>query len=80
MSDERTERIEGKGLDELLASLMDAEVGSPVHEQAKAALPVRIAEMQRDATRTALTWAKVSAVSTAAATLIAVVALLIAAL
>lgn len=79
MNDERTERIEGKSIDELLAALMDSEPSSRAHEQAKAAIQVRIAEIQRAAAGDALTWAKLSAVSTAVATLIALVALFVAA-
>jgi hypothetical protein len=66
-------------VDDLLASLMDSEPMSLAHEQVKAAIQVRIAEVQRDAAHDALMWAKVSAVSTAVATVIALVALVVAA-
>ena len=45
-----------------------------------AALQVRIAEMQRDGARDALRWAKLSALSTAGASVLALVALVIAVL
>lgn len=61
-------------------ALPRAEPGSIVHEAMRAALEVRIAEMQRDAARDAVKWAKLSAIATAAASLIALVALLVAAL
>jgi hypothetical protein len=76
VSDERTHRIEGKSADELLASLMDAEPRSPAHEQIKAAIGVRIAELQRDAARDSLKWARLAALSTALAAAIALVAFL----
>jgi len=41
---------------------------------------VRIAEMERDTAHDVVTWARVQAIATAVATLIAIVALLIAAL
>ena len=71
-----------KSAEEIIEDLTKpvAEPGSIVHEAYLAALQVRIAEMQRDAARDALTWAKVAAVSTTLATAIALVALLIAAL
>lgn len=78
MSD--AQRVEGKSVEELLAALTDAEVGSIAHEQIKAAIQVRIAELQRAAAKDSLTWAKLAAISTFAATVIAVIALLIAAL
>lgn len=80
MSDGRTERIEGRSVDELLAALMDAEPGSFAHEQTKAAIQVRIAEIQRDAARDALLWGRTTALATAGATIIALVALLAAVL
>ena len=56
------------------------EVGSLAHEQLKAAIHVRIAELQRETAREALRWAKLSSVATAASSVLAVVALLIAVL
>lgn len=56
---------------------MDYEIGSLAHEQAKAAIQVRIAEEQRDAARDNLRWARIVGVSTGFATLIALVALLV---
>ena len=73
-------RVEGKTVEELLDALSGAQVGSTAHEQIKAALQVRIAELQRDAARDSLAWAKVTALATAAATAIALTALLIAVL
>ena len=80
MSDRRTERFEGKSLDELLASLMDAEPGSPAHEQTKAAVTVKVAEIQRESALKGVKWAKLTSVATAGATGIALVALLVAVL
>ena len=77
VSDRRTERIEGT-LDELLASLMDSEPGSMAHEQVKAAVAVRVAEIQRETADEGEKWARISASATAGATLIALVALLVA--
>jgi hypothetical protein len=74
------ERVEGKSVEELLGALTDSQVGSVAHEQVKAAIQVRIAELQRDTARDSLMWAKVAAVSTAVATVIALVALLVAVL
>jgi hypothetical protein len=73
-------RIEGKSVEELLSALTDSQVGSVAHEQVKAAIQVRIAELQREAARDSLTWAKIAAISTAVATVIALIALLVAAL
>lgn len=73
-------RIEGKSVEELLSALTDSRVGSVAHEQVKAAIQVRIAELQREAARDSLTWAKIAAISTAVATVIALIALLVAAL
>jgi len=56
---------------------MDYEIGSKAHEQAKAAIQVRIAEEQREAAGDNLRWARILGVSTALATLIALVALLV---
>ena len=71
-----------KTVDELLADFAAprAEPGSMVFETMRATLDVRIAEMQRDAARDAVRWARLSAISTVAASLIALVALLVAAL
>jgi hypothetical protein len=69
------ERIAALSMDELLVYLMSPVPGSPAHAVANATLQVRIAEMQRDAARDSLQWAKLAAVSTAVATAIAVVAL-----
>lgn len=80
MADERTRRVEGKTVDELLASLMDYEVHSKAFEQTRAAIGVRVAELQKEAAEDAVLWAKITAVATAGATLIALVALLVAAL
>jgi hypothetical protein len=76
VEDDRLRRVRGKSTDELLA-LMDYEIGSLAHEQAKAAIQVRIAEEQRDAARDNLRWAKIVGVSTGLATLIALVALFV---
>lgn len=54
-------RIEGKSVEELLSALTDSQVGSVAHEQVKAAIQVRIAELQREAARDSLTWAKIAA-------------------
>jgi len=56
---------------------MDYEIGSRAHEQAKAAIQVRVAEEQREAARDNLRWARIVGVSTGLATLIALVALLV---
>ncbi len=77
MEDERLRRVEGKSTDGLLADLMDYEIGSLAHEQAKAAIEVRIAEEQREAARDNLRWARIVAVSTVLATLIALIALIV---
>lgn len=71
-------RVRGKSTEELLASLMGSEPGSPAHEQAKAAIQVRIAEEQRGAAADGLKWARIAALSTVLATLIALVALIVA--
>jgi hypothetical protein len=73
-------RVEGKSVEELLDDVTGPQPGSVAHEQIKAAIQVRIAELQRDAARDSLAWAKVTALATAGATVIALVALLIAAL
>ncbi len=70
--------IEGKSLDELLSGLMSPQVGSQVHEQVKAAIQVEIAKIQREAAREAVQWAKISALGTVSATLIALGALIVA--
>jgi hypothetical protein len=72
---EHAERIAALSLDELLVYLMSPQLGSPAHTVAMATLQVRIAEIQRDGARDALKWARLAAVSTATATVIAVVAL-----
>lgn len=66
--------------DELVAGLAApvAEPGSPVHEAYRAALELRIAEMHLQAAQDSLAWAKVAALSTVGATVIALVALLVA--
>jgi hypothetical protein len=73
-------RVEGKTVEELLDQLVGPEVGSAAHEQIKAAIQVRIAELQSEAARDSLAWAKLTALATAGATAIALVALLVAAL
>jgi hypothetical protein len=73
-------RVEGKTVEELLDEITGPQVGSVAHEQIKAAIQVRVAELQRDAARDSLAWAKVTALATAAATAIALTALLIAVL
>ena len=73
-------RIEGKSVEELLGALTDSQVGTIAHEQTKAAIQVRIAELQREAAADSLTWAKVAAISSAGATVIALIALLVASL
>jgi hypothetical protein len=73
-------RVEGKSVEELLDELTGPQVGSVAHEQIKAAIQVRIAELQREAARDSLAWAKLTALATAGATVIALVALLVAAL
>lgn len=77
VENDRLRRVRGKSTDELLAALMDYEIGSLAHEQAKAAIQVRIAEEQRGAARDNLRWAKIVGISTVLATLIALVALLV---
>jgi len=72
---DHAERIAALSTDELLIYLMSPEHGSPAHTVAMATLQVRIAEIQRDGARDALKWARLAAISTAAATVIAVVAL-----
>lgn len=75
-----TRRIEGKTIEELLAELTDSEPGSREHEQVKAAIEVRIAEIQREAAGDSLRWAMLTAFAESLATAIALVALLIAVL
>ena len=77
VEDDRLSRVKGRSTDELLAALMDSQPGSPAHEQAKAAIQVRIAEAQREAARDNLRWAKIVGVSTALATVIALIALFV---
>jgi hypothetical protein len=76
VEDDRLRRVQGKSTDQLLAHLMDYEIGSLAHEQAKAAIQVRIAEEQREAAKDNLRWAKIVASSTVLATVIALAALL----
>lgn len=71
-------RVEGKSVEELLDNLAGPEPGSVAHEQIKAAIQVRIAELQRDAARDSLAWAKVTALGTAGAMVIALAAFLVA--
>jgi hypothetical protein len=78
MDEEHAKRITSKSVDELLAYLASPEPGSPAHALALTALQVRIAEAQRDATREALRWGKVSALATAVATVVALIALALA--
>jgi hypothetical protein len=73
-------RVEGKNVEELLDQFVGPEVGSAAHEQITAAIQVRIAELQSEAARDSLAWAKLSALATAGATAIALIALLVAAL
>jgi hypothetical protein len=72
---DHAERIAALSTDELLVYLMSPLPGSPAHAVAMATLQVRIAEIQREGASDALKWARLAAVSTAAATVIAVVAL-----
>ena len=44
-------RVEGKSVEELLDELTGPQVGSVAHEQIKAAIQVRVAELQREAAR-----------------------------
>jgi hypothetical protein len=76
------EMIPTRSADELIEDFAKpiAEPGSIVGTAMQAALQVRIAEMQREAGHDALTWAKVAALATATATLIALTALLVAVL
>jgi hypothetical protein len=69
-----------KTTDELLEAYVapTASPGSIVDNAMRAVLDVRIAEMQRDAARDSLLWAKLAAVSTSLAALIALIALLVA--
>jgi hypothetical protein len=64
-------------LDELLEALADPEPGSVNHELTKSLIQARIAELQRDTAHDALHWARLSAVGTVVAALIALVAFLI---
>jgi hypothetical protein len=73
-------RIEGKSIEDLLGQLTDSEPGSVAHEQVKAAIEVRIAEIQREAAGDSLRWAMLTAFAESLATVIALVALLVAAL
>jgi hypothetical protein len=67
-------------LDELIAFLSSPEPRSSNHELTKVLIQARIAEREREIGNDALRWAKLSAVSAAAATIIALIALLIAVL
>jgi hypothetical protein len=67
-------------LDGLLDALSSPEPGSVNHELTKMLIQARIAEMQRDAARDAVRWARLSAFGTAVAALIALVAFLVAVL
>lgn len=66
-------------LNELLDALSSPTPESINHELTKALIQARIAEMQRDTARDAVRWARTAALSTVAATLIALAALLVAA-
>jgi hypothetical protein len=79
VSDRGRERWEGKTVEELLSDLLTvAEVDSLVHRQIQAAIDVKIAELNRDAARDGLRWARLAAISTTVATVIALIALLVA--
>lgn len=78
MDPERAKRLVEQPVDDLLEALAGPQPGSEAHELLKAAIQVRIAEEQRDAARDALRWARLTSIATAAATLIALAALLIA--
>jgi hypothetical protein len=79
VSDRGRERWEGKTVEELLSDLLTvAEVDSRAHRQIQAAIDVKIAELNRDAARDGLRWARLAAISTTVATVIALVALLVA--
>jgi hypothetical protein len=77
MSTARQEYLQAMSLDELTREIINPQPGSPDHEFIKALLQVRIAELQQGAAQKALQWARLSSVSTAAATAIAVSALVI---
>lgn len=74
MLDPRQRELMGMGLDDLLEALASPEPGSVNHEFTKALIQARVAEMQRDSVR----WARLTALATAGATLIALAALLVA--
>jgi hypothetical protein len=81
MSDRGRERWEGKDLEELLSDLLTvAEVDSLVHRQIRAAIDVKIAELNREAAHDGLRWAQLAAISTMVATAIALAAFLVAVL
>jgi len=80
MSDARQRALMGMGLEELLEALDSPLPGTTNHELTKALIQARIAGMQRDTARDAIRWARISALGTATATLIALAALLIAVL
>lgn len=64
-------------LDGLLGFLRSPQPGSPNHELTKALIQVRVAELERETARDSLRWAKLTAFSTAVASIIAVIALLV---
>jgi hypothetical protein len=80
MADSRQRELMDMELDGLLDALSSPEPGSVNHELTKMLIQARIAEMQRDAARDAVRWARLSALGTAVATLIALVAFLVAVL
>lgn len=64
-------------LEELLEALTSPEPGSVNHEFTKTLIQVRVAERQQEAARDAVRWARLSALGTVGAALIAVVAFLV---
>jgi hypothetical protein len=77
MPNSRQEALMRMGLDELFEALISPEPGSTNHELTKALIQARIAEIQREGARDSLRWARLSALATAGATLIALAAILI---
>jgi hypothetical protein len=71
------ERMMAMSLEELLDETGRGELGSRHDQFLKALLQIRIAKLQQDAAGQALRWARLSSISTAVATTIAVVALLV---
>lgn len=70
-------RLSKMTFEELMGEIGSPQPGSPADRFIQALLQMRIAEMQQSTASQALRWAKLSSVSTAVATVIAVVAVLI---